>query len=152
MAGPAGATSVLSYDPVVDLAARYPDWIVEHAVLGWGIREALCHRSQVILLEVRDSAAQQRSSLAHAIAHLDLDHRAAVGRLEVHQEHEADLLAARRLVPLEALARVLAWTRHEGELAAELDVDRETLTVRLAGLADDEIACLMARVPFEEAA
>jgi uncharacterized protein DUF955 len=142
VAGGAGPSAPLSYDPVSDLAQRYPDWVVEHTALGWGIREALCQRSHVILLEARGSAAERRSSLAHAIGHLDLEHRAAVGRLDVRQEREADLLAARRLIPLAMLAETLRWTRDEAELAAELGVDRETLQVRLTCLGAEELAGL----------
>ena len=142
MAGSACSAPTVSYDPAADLSGRYPDWIVEHVVLGWGIREALCHRSRVILLEVRDCAAGRRSSLAHAIAHLDLRHRAAAGRVDLRQELEADRLAARRLIPLEALAQTLRWTRNEAEMAAELGVDRETLSARLTSLAIDEVARL----------
>jgi Zn-dependent peptidase ImmA (M78 family) len=142
----------VSYDPATDLAGRYPGWIVEHAVLGWGIREALCRNSQVILLEARDSAAERRSSLAHAIAHLDLEHRSASGRVDSRQEREADVLAARRLIPLEALADTLRWTRDEAEMAAELLVDRETLTARLTCLSEGELAALKAHARLADAA
>jgi hypothetical protein len=77
------------------------------------------------------------------VAHLDLGHRALpAGPFERRQEHEADLLAARRLVCIEALAEALAWTRDAAELAAELGVDQATLGSRLRGLTVDERACL----------
>ena len=138
----------MRYDPAVDLAARYPDWQIRYAALGWGIQEAMSRGSKVILLEARDTPAEQRCSLAHAVAHLDLGHRAvSPGFFDLRQEAEANDLAARRLIPLEDLASALSWTRSQAEVAAELAVDRPTLTVRCGRLAPHELAYLELHAP-----
>jgi Zn-dependent peptidase ImmA (M78 family) len=127
----AGGPQGLIYDPGADLALRYPDWLVADGDLGGVVPEVLCLVRRVILIEQDQHAAAKRSSLAHAIAHLDLGHRRVLaGFFENREEAEADQLAARRLIPLASLAHVLTWTRSPGEVAAELDVDAQTLRVR----------------------
>jgi hypothetical protein len=133
----------VTYDPLADLASRYPDWVVGFTALGWGIQEALSLRSKVILIEAGDPPAERRCSLAHAVAHLDLGHRAvAAGFFDARQELGASELAARRLIPLEALASALSWTRNPAEIASELLVDRPTLSLRWSRLARHELAYL----------
>ncbi len=143
MADPESDAAGLTYDPVADLAQRHPDWTVCRVHLGWGIRETLCLRRRVILLDVAGSPADARSSLAHAVAHVDLDHAPLpAGFFELRQEREADAVAARRLMPASVLARVLAWTRSPAEVAAELGVDRALLAARLRTLSPSERAAL----------
>ena len=94
---------------------------------------------RVILLDSAGSPAATRCSLAHAVAHLDLGHRALpAGRPERRQEREADLLAARRLMPLGSLLEVLAWTDDRDEAAAELGVVPALLALRLSALVPAE--------------
>ena len=119
------------YDPGRDAAERYPDWVIRHRPLGGVIPEVLCRRRKTILIDAGSSWPEKRCSLAHAVAHLDLDHpAAATATFERWMEAEANGLAARRLIPLEALADVLCWTRYTTEIAAELQVDLHTLEVR----------------------
>jgi Zn-dependent peptidase ImmA (M78 family) len=107
----------------------------------------LCRRNKVILLDHRQTAAEKRCSLAHAVAHLDLGHaETPAGFFEMRQEREADQLAARRLVPVKQLARVLAWTVYRSEVAAELGVDLATLAVRERHLHPSEKAYLWRHV------
>lgn len=121
----------LSYDPAADVAARYPDWFVGTAPLGGVIPEVLSLERRVILIEEDQDPAAQRCSLAHAVAHLDLGHgRAVAGFFENREEADADRHAARLLIPLEALAEALVWTRSRTEVAAELLVDLPILAVR----------------------
>lgn len=125
----------MSYDPAEDALLRYPDWVIAEADLGGIIPEVMSPSRKVILLEHRHNAAVRRCSLAHAIAHLDLGHHHTLaGWFEKREEAQADDLAARRLVPLEALAHALAWTRSRDEIAVELEVDLPTLDVRERGL------------------
>lgn len=125
---PAGS---LTYDPVADVAARYPDWRVGHVDLGGFVSEVLCWARRVILLEVTDRAEVSRSSLAHAIAHLDLGHAATISRhFESREERQADRLAASRLIPLPALESAMSWSLEPGDIAAQLGVDLEMLQVR----------------------
>ncbi|WP_183407628.1 ImmA/IrrE family metallo-endopeptidase [Nocardioides marmoriginsengisoli] len=125
----------LSYDPRADIARRHPDWIVGTGDLGGLIPEVLCPVRRVILLERSLSPVVRRCSLAHAIAHIDLDHTHPVtGHYENREEAAANVLAARRLIPLRDYAAALTWTREPAEVAAELVVDAATLRVRESGL------------------
>lgn len=131
MADREGGTPQLSYDPAADAAARYPDWVVSSADLGGVIPEVLSRSRRVILLERNQTPAQRRSSLAHAVAHLDLGHAETPGGwFEQREEVEAESLAAQRLIPLEALARALSWSRDHAEVARELGVDSSLLALR----------------------
>lgn len=132
----------MRYDPGADAAARYPEWVIRRRALGWGIREVLCHRTKVILIEARSSYAERRSSLAHAVAHLDLAHLPARGRFDRRQEAQAHQLAARRLLPLDLLLQAARWTRNAHEAATELDVDVPTLVTRIEHLHPSERARL----------
>lgn len=131
----AGARQALSYQPEADLNDRHPEWTVATVALGWGIREVLSPEWKVILLDSAGSPAAARCSLAHAVAHLDLGHGALpAGLYELRQEREADLLAARRLMPVSDLLDVFVWTADCGEAAAELGVVPKLLSLRLATL------------------
>ena len=131
MADRESGTPQLRYDPEADAAARYPDWIVSTADLGGVIPEVLCRSRRVILLEREHDAAQRRSSLAHALAHLDLGHaQARAGWFEQREEAAAEDLASRRLIPLPSLARALSWSREREVVARELGVDVAMLALR----------------------
>ncbi len=133
MADRTGEPPALTYDPVADVARRYPDWLVADADLGGLIAEVFCPARRVILLDHCLGPDVVRCSLAHAIAHLDLGHTHPVrGCFENREEAAANDLAARRLIPLDAYAAVLTWTRDPAEVAAELSVDGATLRVREA--------------------
>lgn len=133
MADRTGGTTALSYDPVADVARRYPDWLVADADLGGLIAEVFCPARRVILLDHSLGPAVVRCSLAHAIAHLDLGHTHPVrGHFENREETSANDLAAQRLISIDDYAAALSWTRDPAELAAELAVDGATLRVREA--------------------
>lgn len=139
MADRADRAGALSYDPVADVAARHPQWVVGLADLGGLVPEVLCWVRRVILLDAGATPEVRRSSLAHAVAHLDLGHgRTSVGYFENREERQADLLAARRLIPLDDLAEALAWSPDRGEVAALLGVDLPMLLVREQGLSTAE--------------
>lgn len=151
MAGPTDAGELTSarleggYDPELDAALRYPDWVVGQVHLGWGLHEVLSLRHRVVLVERSDSPAVQRCSLAHAVAHLDLGHgEAAPGFFDARQELEASLLAAKRLITIDHLSHALAWTASPAELAAELQVDPCTLALRCSRLTSRELEHLEA--------
>lgn len=133
MADRTGGSLALSYDPVADVAHRYPDWLVAEADLGGLIAEVLCPTRRVILLDHTLGPAVVRCSLAHAIAHLDLGHTHPVrGHYENREEAAANDLAAQRLIPLVDYAAVLSWTRDPDEIADELAVDGAMLRIREA--------------------
>lgn len=131
MADRAGGSGALSYEPGADAALRYPGWVIRHRPLSHGIPEVMCRRRRVILIDSGSTWVEKRCSLAHAVAHLDLGHtHAPHDHFDRAQERDANQLAARRLITIEALAEVLSWTRHWTEIAQELDVDLATLRTR----------------------
>lgn len=143
----------MRYDPGADAAARYPDWVIRHRHLGGNIPEVLCRRRKVILINNAHTWAAKRSSLAHAVAHLDLGHEQAAGYFEKREEADADQMAARRLITLDDLAEALCWTREYAEIAEELVVDVTMLKVRERHLHVAERHYLRRQVrPMEEIA
>ena len=146
MADRAHHAGALSYDPAADVALRHPDWVVAPADLGGLVPEVLCWQRKVILIEAGDSPEVQRSSLAHAIAHLDLGHvRTLPGFFESREEVAADRLAASRLVSFGALAEAVAWTADREAVARELGIDLPMLAVRESMLSRQERRSLRRR-------
>lgn len=129
MAHRESSTGTLTYDPGADAARRHPDWVIRHRHL-LGVPEVMCVARRVILLENSASRAVRRSNLAHAIAHIDLEHEATTGVLSSRQELAADKLAARRLIGVRELADAVVWAESFEELAHVLDVDERMLWVR----------------------
>ncbi len=137
----------MTYDPGADAALRYPDWVIRHRFIGGVVPEVLCRRRKVILIGTGQTPAGRRCSLAHAIAHLDLGHAETyTAAFEKREELEADRLAAIRLIALDELAGVLAWTRDHNEIALELDVDVPILRTREQHLTVDDRKYLRSRV------
>lgn len=155
MADRAGVEGTVTppYDPGRDAAERYPDWVIRHRPLGGVIPEVLCQRRKVILIDLGANWFAKRCSLAHAVAHLDLEHPAAVNgssTFERWMEKEANGLAARRLIPIRSLAEVLKWTRERHEIAHELQVDLATLETRRAHLHETERGLLRRSITWLE--
>lgn len=141
MADRPGGKGALTYDPGRDAATRYPDWVIRHRPL-LGVPEVMCPDRRVILLERGHSAAERRCSLAHAVAHIDLGHTAAVGWWSERQEAAADRLAARRLMPIYPLTDAVVWSESREELADVLGVDLHMLEVRARSLHPAERALI----------
>ena len=94
----------------------------------------------VIALRAGTSAAQRRCTLAHEIVHLERGLRDC-GQWLHREEQAVHRTAARRLITvtdLVAAIRDLGRADDPAALAQALDVDRETLAVRLAALDPDE--------------
>lgn len=145
--------AVTPYNPGRDAAERYPDWVIRHRPLGGVIPEVMCRRRKTILIETGHDYPAKRCSLAHAVAHLDLDHQAAAAgtaTFEKWMERAANGLAALRLIPIDALARVLCWTRDPHEIAHELQVDLPTLEVRRLNLHASELHYLRRTITWLE--
>lgn len=123
------------YDPGADAAERYPDWVVRTRDL-MQVPEVLCWERQVILVNQALSKTERRCALAHAIAHLDLEHRAVFGeRFEAREEAEADELAAERLLDdVTVIANAAYSAMSFAELAADLNVTPRILRIRWASL------------------
>lgn len=122
--------TVTWYDPGHDAAQRHPEWVIRHHS-GLHVPEVMCTRRKVILLERDARRSERRGNLAHAVAHIDLEHMSASGPLNARQERAADVLAARRLVGLVQLSR--AWMAAESleGVAETLEVSLRLLRLRL---------------------
>jgi hypothetical protein len=126
----------LLYDPWADLADR-PD-----LTLAWR-HQRPCglyyHHERLIALRRGLSVGQARATLAHELVHAE---RGDVGLadevLDARQELIVSREAARRLIPLAALADAVRLTCHPSEVADMLHVDRGTLRTRVEMLTEDE--------------
>lgn len=145
-----GAHAGINYPAVPAALGRYDPW--RDVRLNWPQVQVVIERMTGDLLgEVRDggavialragtSAAQRRCTLAHEIVHLErglLD----CGQWLHREEFAVHLTAARRLIrvtDLVAAIRELGRADDRGALAQALEVDTETLTMRLAHLDRDE--------------
>lgn len=136
----------MTYCPWADAGRRLPD--IHIAVRNIApARGAVFPDYRVILIDQRLNKVEGRCVLAHEVAHLDLGHQpTGIAYFDTRQENEASTHAARRLIGIQALANALAWCRDERELAAELDVDVNTVMVRKATLTPDEIRVIEDRI------
>lgn len=132
------------YNPWADAGERHGDWIIERVPLR-GLHEVMCRKNKVILLEENRTKWERRCDLAHAIAHIDLEHTDSFDR---KTEQAAKRYAAKMLIDLEALGDVLATAggRVTYDAAHALGVDVETLTARLQHLHPGERGYLRRRL------
>jgi hypothetical protein len=89
-----------------------------------------------ILIRPGQTQVERRCHLAHELAHRDLGHSGECGgwlgrRTTKRQEREADSLAARRLIKLEALVDALCWSDERETVADYLWVTEHMLDVRI---------------------
>lgn len=136
------------YNPWSELARRWPEIdVVVEPMTGNLLGEL---RYPVIALRAGTSAAQRRCTLAHEIVHLERG-VGECGPWRVREERAVHAEAARRLIGCDDIARGLRelGVAHDlGQLAQALDVDRQTLRLRLELLDRSErrrIAALTAR-------
>jgi len=132
------------YDPWRELVQNWPGVDVVVEPMTGDLLGELRNGGRLIALRAGTSAAQRRCTLAHELVHLRRGVREC-GPWSAREEHVVHSAAARRLISLPELARAL---RERGgdddpaELAATLEVDRETLALRLADLSPGERAVL----------
>lgn len=82
----------------------------------------------VLQLPALQLQVERRCTLAHELAHHHLGHTfCADRRTALRQEVEANVIAARWLIPIETYISIRLWTRCEVEMAQELWVDLPTL-------------------------
>lgn len=81
--------------------------------------------------------AERRCTLTHELEHIRRGHTGGVSQRE---EQSVRAAAARRLIPIQALAVAILWSHDEHEVADELWVDVETVRDRLASLDAAETA------------
>jgi len=138
----------LVYDPWLDLANSWPHVHVTIEVMRGDLLGEL-RDGHVIALRAGTTAAQRRCTLAHEIVHLErgFDDCGPWARREELLVHRT---AAERLIPLTTLAdavRTVGGWSDGRALAHMLDVDHETLSVRLGNLsALDRLALRRLRV------
>lgn len=105
--------------------------------------------SKVLLLDKRQSRREMRCTVAHELEHIirgDSDVSEASSLLHARQEVAACAAAARRLIPLGRLVDALLWSQDERELAEELNVDEDTMRMRLLTLTPEEHRLIDERV------
>jgi hypothetical protein len=132
----------VAYDPWRDLRDNWPELrVVVEPMVGRLLGEL---RYPTIALRSGTSAAQQRCTLTHEIVHLERG-VSECGPWAPREERLVHREAALRLIRLDDLVAALASCDappSARRLAAALDVDRETLSVRVALLTATERAVL----------
>lgn len=134
-----------AYHPWRELRDRWPEVEVRIEPLPGDLLGEL--RYPVISLRAGTSAAQRRCTLTHELVHLE---RGAgdCGRWAAREEHLVHAEVARRLVPIDLLIRAIrdsGGTAEPAALAALLDVDTETLVLRVRLLTRPERSRIRAR-------
>jgi len=83
-------------------------------------------------------ADERRCTIAHELVHDERRIFPADRVLRAREEIAVERIAARRLIQLDQLVDVLAWTRRTEEVAEELWVDVSMLVALVQSLTDDE--------------
>lgn len=128
----------LPYDPWRDVDENWPELEIRHAPLGGDLLGLLDY--PVITLRAGTSAAQRRCTLTHELVHLERGVRDC-GPWSHREELHVHAEVARRLISTPMLIRAvheLAGTGDPSAVAAALDVDLDTLRLRLALTTGDE--------------
>jgi hypothetical protein len=132
------------YDPWADLRQNWPHVKVVIEEMTGDLLGEVRDDGRLIALRADTSAAQRRCTLTHELVHLErgiLDCGPWLQREEglVHAE------VSRRLIPLASLTaaiRALGGADDRAALAQWLDVDSETLTIRLSRMSSSERTAL----------
>lgn len=120
-----------AYHPWRDLRDHWPEVEVRIEPLPGDLLGELCY--PVIRLRAGTSSAQRRCTLTHELVHLERGVRDC-GQWAAREEYVVHAEVARRLIAPEALAHAIREAGGAGDpalLAALLDVDTETLLLRL---------------------
>jgi len=94
----------------------------------------------VIWLDKRLSQVERRCALTHELIHIERSH---FGCQPPAIEARVCAETARRLIPLDLLAKALTWSPYAHELADELWVTQEVLQDRFNHLSEDEWEILL---------
>ncbi|HNP57924.1 MAG TPA: hypothetical protein PK331_11270 [Gordonia sp. (in: high G+C Gram-positive bacteria)] len=90
---------------------------------------------RVIWMDPRLTQVQRRCTIAHEAVHCERGVPA-----DAREERAVEVIAARRLVALDALVDALVWSRHTCEVASELWVDVPVLVALVRSLSGRERA------------
>jgi hypothetical protein len=126
-----------SYDPWHALS-DFEGVRLEMAALPGSRRGQIDFETRTITLHPRLLPDERRCTLAHELVHLERG--PVLVRQTPREERIVAAIAARRLLPIEALADALRWSDDPGVLAEELLVDDRTIRTRLATLTAEEKA------------
>lgn len=124
------------YDPWADVRENWPQVRVVIEPMTGDLLGEVREGGLLIALRAGTSSGQRRCTLTHELIHLErgiLDCGPWLQREEVHVHTEV----SRRLIPLATLAaaiRALGGADDPAALAQWLEVDSETLAMRLSGL------------------
>lgn len=141
-----------AYCPWGDVGERYPTVLVAVRDI-YPARGAWCADAGVIFVDAGLGRRERRSVLAHEIAHMDLAHEHRdFPWFSTRQEREADMLASRRLITVEAFADAYASTHDDEQLAEALNVCASTVRVRVAHLHPSERHSIEQRIAALERA
>ncbi|MDQ1722895.1 MAG: hypothetical protein QOI26_2629 [Pseudonocardiales bacterium] len=128
------------YDPWADLRQNWPHVKVVIEPMTDDLLGEVRDDGQLIALRADTSAAQRRCTLTHELVHLE---RGILDCGPWHQREESLVHAevSRRLIPLASLAaaiRALGGADDPAAIAQWLEVDSETLEIRLSRMSSAE--------------
>ncbi|MET3349599.1 UNVERIFIED_ORG: hypothetical protein ABID57_001271 [Arthrobacter sp. UYEF1] len=95
----------------------------------------------IIWMDKRLDQVERRCTLTHELIHIERKH---IGCQTASVELEVCLETARRLIPIDALAKALRWSTCPYELADELWVTPHVLNDRLRSLSPEDLLLLVA--------
>jgi hypothetical protein len=124
------------YDPWQDLDERWPDVTIHVVPMTGDLLGQISGDGRIIELRAGTSSGQRRATLAHEIVHLERGLHDC-GPWQDREERQVHAMASRRLLRVAELAatiRALGGCDDLRAMAIMLDVDVETLEVRLADL------------------
>ncbi|MCW2539556.1 MAG: hypothetical protein JWN95_1281 [Frankiales bacterium] len=131
------ASSIIQpYDPWHDLGERWPGVTIQVVPMTGDLLGQISGDGRIIELRAGTSSGQRRATLAHEIVHLERG-RHDCGPWQTREERQVHAMASRRLLRVAELVtaiRALGGSQDLRALAVTLDVDLETLEVRLADL------------------
>lgn len=105
---------------------------------------------RMILLDNRLTAEERRCAVAHELEHIRRGDTGCDWPTSTKQENAVAAAAARRLIPVEALAEADFFDRHPADIATDLGVDLPTLRVRSDSLTEDEREIVNSRMAARE--
>lgn len=131
------------YDPFADADERGVEIIRQHLPEGYlGVSSPDAGR---VWLDSRLLQSEARSTLAHELAHFDVNERTpgrlgggTRGGVVKSVERECDRIAATRLIDFDALVSAAQWADSVEEMADELNVDPGMVLARIGALTGAE--------------
>lgn len=133
------------WSPWRHLRTRFRDVRVYELELDGDLLGCVDLDRRLIWLDSRLTQAEQRSTLAHELGHLERGSICSPGA-QTAEERAVEEWAAVRLIDAHALARALQWSCRVEEIADELWVDEHLVRARFRALTDEEQDLLLAAI------